>query len=45
VLLLVVLGVGRAAIGRRRVVPTVLETLAIAAGAALAGFAIGSLVT
>ncbi|HTN78975.1 MAG TPA: VIT1/CCC1 transporter family protein, partial [Acidimicrobiales bacterium] len=45
VMLLVVLGVGRAAIGRRRVVTTVLETLAIAAGAAVAGFAIGSLVT
>ena len=45
VLLLVVLGVGRAAIGRRRVATTVLETLGIAAGAAVAGFAIGSLVT
>jgi vacuolar iron transporter family protein len=45
VVLLVALGVGRAAIGRRRVATTVLETLGIAAGAAVAGFAIGSLVT
>lgn len=45
VLLLVFLGVGRAAIGHRRVVPTVLETLGIVAGAAAAGLAIGSLVT
>jgi len=41
----VILGVGRAAIGRRSVATTVLETLGIAAGAAVAGFAIGSLVT
>jgi len=45
VLLLVALGVGRAVIGRRRVATTVLETLGIAAGAAVAGFVIGSLVT
>lgn len=44
-LLLVFLGIGRAAIGHRRVLPTVLETLGIAAGAAVAGLAIGSLVT
>ena len=44
-LLLVLLGVGRAAIGRRRVITTVLETLGIAAGAAVAGFAIGTLIT
>ena len=44
-LLLVLLGVGRAVIGRRAVVPTLLETISIAAGAAVAGFVIGSLVT
>jgi VIT1/CCC1 family predicted Fe2+/Mn2+ transporter len=44
-LLLVLLGVGRAVIGRRAVVATVLETIGIAAGAAVAGFVIGSLVT
>ena len=43
-LLLVLMGIGRAAIGRRRVITTVLETLAIAAGAAVAGFAIGSVI-
>ena len=45
VLLLVLLGLGRAAIGHRRVVTTVGETLGIAGAAAVAGFAIGSLVT
>jgi predicted membrane protein (TIGR00267 family) len=44
-LLLVVLGIGRAAIGKRRTLTTVLETIGIAAGAAVAGFVIGSLVT
>jgi vacuolar iron transporter family protein len=44
-LLHLVLGVGRAVIGRRRVIPTVLETMGIAAGAAVAGLLIGNLVT
>ncbi|HVM65183.1 MAG TPA: VIT1/CCC1 transporter family protein [Acidimicrobiales bacterium] len=39
--LIVLLGVGRAMLGRRRVLPTVVQTLAIAAGAGLAGVLIG----
>jgi VIT1/CCC1 family predicted Fe2+/Mn2+ transporter len=42
--LIVVLGVGRASLGRRPVLPTVMQTLAIAAGAGLAGVLIGRLV-
>jgi hypothetical protein len=41
--LLVRLGTGRAAIGNRRVVPTVLDTIAIAADAAAAGVLVGKL--
>ena len=43
--LLLLLGVGRGLIGHRNVVLTALETLGIAAAAALAGFLIGKLVT
>lgn len=42
---LVVLGIGRAKIGRRRIWPTTLQTLAIAAAAGLAGVLVGSLFT
>ena len=44
-LLLLFLGVGRGLVGHRNVVLTALETLGIAAAAALAGFLIGKLVT
>jgi VIT1/CCC1 family predicted Fe2+/Mn2+ transporter len=44
-LLLLLLGVGRGLVGHRNVVLTALETLGIAAAAALAGFLIGRLVT
>jgi vacuolar iron transporter family protein len=44
-LLLLLLGVGRGLVGHRNVVLTALETLGIAAAAALAGFLIGKLVT
>jgi len=40
--LLVVLGIGRGVIGHRRILPTIAETIGIAAAAALAGLAIGS---
>jgi len=43
--LLLLLGVGRGLIGHRNIVLTALETLGIAAAAALAGFLIGRLVT
>jgi vacuolar iron transporter family protein len=43
-LLLVLLGVGRSVIGRRRLLPTVIETIAIAAAAAGAGLAAGKLI-
>jgi len=44
-LLLVLLGVGRSMIGHRRVLPTVIETIAIAAVAAAAGIAVGKLIS
>ena len=44
-LLLVLLGVGRSMIGHRRVLPTVIETIAIAAVAAAAGIAVGRLIS
>ncbi|MCU0479283.1 MAG: VIT1/CCC1 transporter family protein [Chloroflexi bacterium] len=44
-ILLVGLGIGRARVGQTRVLRTVLQTLAIAASAAIAGVAIGRLVT
>src|SRR5579859_4778265 len=44
-LLLLLLGVGRGLVGHRNIVLTALETLGIAAAAALAGFLIGRLVT
>jgi VIT1/CCC1 family predicted Fe2+/Mn2+ transporter len=43
--LLVLLGVGRSMIGRRRLLPTVAETIGIAAAAAFAGLAIGELIS
>jgi VIT1/CCC1 family predicted Fe2+/Mn2+ transporter len=43
--LLLLLGVGRGLVGHRNIVLTALETLGIAAAAALAGFLIGRLVT
>lgn len=43
--LLILLGVGRGLVGHRNIVLTALETLGIAAAAALADFLIGRLVT
>ena len=40
---LVILGIGRARIGKRRVLATTLQTLGIAAAAGLAGVVVGSL--
>ena len=42
-IVLIALGIGRAKIGRRRLLPTTLQTLAIAAAAGLAGVAVGTL--
>jgi predicted membrane protein (TIGR00267 family) len=44
-LLLIVLGIGRSMIGHRRLLPTVIETIAIAATAAAAGLAVGKLIS
>jgi vacuolar iron transporter family protein len=44
-LLLVLLGIGRSMIGHRRVLPTVIETIGIAAVAAGAGIAVGKLIS
>jgi VIT1/CCC1 family predicted Fe2+/Mn2+ transporter len=44
-LLLVLLGIGRGIIGNKNVVVTALQTLAIAAAAAVAGLLMGSLIT
>jgi vacuolar iron transporter family protein len=43
--LLVVLGVGRARIGRRQVLPTVAQTVGIATAAAVAGLLVGKLIS
>jgi len=43
--LLVVLGVGRARIGRRKVLPTVAQTVGIATAAAVAGLLVGKLIS
>lgn len=43
--LLVVLGIGRAKVGHRRTLPTVVQTVGIAAAAALAGLAVGKLIS
>ena len=43
--LLVLLGVGRSMIGRRRLLPTVAETIGIAAAAACAGLLVGKLIS
>jgi vacuolar iron transporter family protein len=42
-IVLIALGIGRARIGRRRLLPTTLRTLAIAAAAGLAGVSVGAL--
>ena len=44
-LLLVILGVGRARIGRRQVLPTVAQTVGIAAAAAVAGLLVAKLIS
>jgi VIT1/CCC1 family predicted Fe2+/Mn2+ transporter len=44
-LLLVLLGVGRSMVGHRRVLPTVAQTVGIAAAAAAAGLAVGKLIS
>jgi VIT1/CCC1 family predicted Fe2+/Mn2+ transporter len=43
-ILLILLGVGRSMIGHRRLLPTVAETIVIAAAAAAAGLAVGKLI-
>ncbi len=43
--LLVFLGLGRGVIGHRRILPTIAETIGIAAAAAIAGLAIGKLIS
>lgn len=43
--LLVFLGIGWGVIGHRRILPTIAETIGIAAAAALAGLAIGKLIS
>ncbi len=43
-LLLIVLGCGRARIGQRAVLPTVLQTVGVAGMAAIAGILIGQLI-
>ena len=43
--LLVVLGIGRASIGRRQVLPTIAQTVGIATAAALAGLLVGKLIS
>ena len=43
--LLVLLGVGRSMIGRRRLLPTVAETIGIAAAAACTGLLVGKLIS
>jgi len=43
--LLVLLGVGRSMIGRRRLLPTVAETIGVAAAAAIAGLLVGKLIS
>jgi VIT1/CCC1 family predicted Fe2+/Mn2+ transporter len=43
--LMVILGVGRARIGRRQVLPTVAQTVGIAAAAAVAGLLVGKLIS
>lgn len=44
-LLLVVLGIGRATVGRRRILPTVVQTVGIATAAAVAGVLVGKLIS
>jgi vacuolar iron transporter family protein len=43
-ILLILLGIGRSMIGHRRLLPTVTETIVIAATAAAAGLAVGKLI-
>ena len=42
--LLVLLGIGRSRVGNRRLLPTVAQTVGIAAAAALAGVGVGKLI-
>jgi len=42
--LLVFLGIGRGIIGHRRIMPTIAETIGIAAAAAIAGLAVGKFI-
>jgi vacuolar iron transporter family protein len=43
--LLVILGIGRARVGHRRILPTVAQTVGIAAAAAIAGLLVGELIS
>ena len=43
--LLFILGIGRARVGHRRILPTVAQTVGIAAAAAVAGLAVGKLIS
>jgi VIT1/CCC1 family predicted Fe2+/Mn2+ transporter len=43
--LLVILGIGRARVGHRRTLPTVIQTVGIAMAAAVAGLAVGKLIS
>jgi vacuolar iron transporter family protein len=43
--LLVILGIGRARIGHRRTVPTIIQTVGIATAAAVAGIAFSKLIS
>ncbi len=43
--LLVILGIGRAMAGHRRILPTIAQTVGIAAAAAVAGLAVGKLIS
>ena len=44
-LLLVRLGIGRAEVGRRRILPTIAQTVGIATAAAVTGLAVGKLIS
>lgn len=44
-LLLVLLGIGRAEVGRRRILPTIAQTVGIATAAAVTGLAVGKLIS
>jgi vacuolar iron transporter family protein len=44
-LLLVILGIGRAKLGHRRVLPTIAQTVGIATAAAVAGLLVGKIIS